>query len=64
MSSTEPEQLLTVDQVAEMLQVPKATLYGWRYHHQGPPGIKVGRYVRYRRQAVDKWLIDNEQKPY
>jgi excisionase family DNA binding protein len=50
------EQLLTVTQLATFLQVPHTTLYGWRYKGEGPPGLKVGRYVRYRKRDVERWL--------
>ena len=50
------DRLLTVEDVAAYLGVPMATLYGWRYKQVGPPGIRVGRYVRYRRRDVEKWL--------
>lgn len=50
------ENLLTIKEVAELLQVPTATLYNWRYRGEGPVGFRVGRYVRYRRQDVEAWL--------
>jgi len=43
-------------QVADMLQVPIATLYQWRSRGDGPAGIKVGRWVRFQRADVDRWL--------
>ncbi len=39
-----------------MLGVPVPTIYGWRYHGEGPRGIKVGRHVRYRLAEVNRWL--------
>jgi excisionase family DNA binding protein len=50
------DQLLTVTQVADLLQVPRQTLYGWRTRNEGPPGLKVGRHVRYRLRDVEEWL--------
>lgn len=50
------EKLLTADEVAEELCVPRATLHMWRYQGVGPLGIKVGRHLRYRRVDLDKWL--------
>lgn len=47
---------MTLDEVADYLQVPAATLYRWRYRRIGPVGIRVGRHVRYRREDVDAWL--------
>ena len=50
------DQLLTVKELAEFLGVPVATLYQWRYRREGPPGFRVGRYVRYRRVDVVEWI--------
>lgn len=50
------EPLWTVEQLADYLTVPKATLYNWRCQNKGPASIKVGKYLRYRRSEVEKWL--------
>jgi excisionase family DNA binding protein len=50
------EPLLTTDELAAYLDVPVATIYAWRYHRTGPPGFRIGRYVRYRRRDVEEWL--------
>lgn len=50
------ERLLTVEDLAEYLSVPVATLYVWRYRRQGPPGFRVGRHLRYRRADIDEWI--------
>lgn len=47
---------MTVQDLAAFLQVPAATLYRWRHLGTGPPGIRVGRYVRYRTCDVAAWL--------
>lgn len=52
----QPDPLLTVDQVAEWLGKPKATLYAWRSRRQGPRAIRVGNVLRYRRSEVERWL--------
>jgi excisionase family DNA binding protein len=51
-----PRQLMTIEELADQLQVPVNTIYGWRSRGEGPPGFKVGRYVRYEPEDVDKWL--------
>ena len=59
------KELMTADQVAEYLQVPKATLYNWRYKGGGPPAGRVGRHLRYRKADVDRWfesLVDEGRK--
>jgi excisionase family DNA binding protein len=62
----ESNQLLTVDQLAELLQVPQQTLYGWRTRGEGPPGLKIGRHVRYRRDDVARWLdsLEDSRGPH
>ena len=50
------ETLVTPDEVARLLQVPKGTLYAWRARGNGPPAIKVGRHLRYRISEVEHWL--------
>jgi excisionase family DNA binding protein len=50
------DRLLTVDELAEYLGVPVATLFQWRYRGGGPQGFRVGRYVRYRWSEVEEWI--------
>ncbi|MCH7581539.1 MAG: helix-turn-helix domain-containing protein [Acidobacteria bacterium] len=50
------DRLLTVDELAVYLGVPVATLYQWRYRREGPPGFRVGRYIRYRPTDVQQWI--------
>ncbi|HEY5785022.1 MAG TPA: helix-turn-helix domain-containing protein [Microlunatus sp.] len=54
MGTSEP--LISITDVSEMLGVPVATLYRWRYLGEGPPGYRIGRHVRYRRSAVEAWI--------
>jgi len=49
-------QLMTVEEVAELLQVPVRTIYDWRYRGLGPAAIRVGRYVRYEPDEINRWL--------
>ena len=50
------DELLTINEVAEMLRVPVGTLRYWRHLGAGPHSFKVGRWVRYRRGDVRAWL--------
>ena len=52
------DRLLTVEELANYLGVPIATLYQWRHRREGPPGFRVGRYIRYRRNDVEQWIRD------
>ncbi|WP_030753628.1 helix-turn-helix domain-containing protein [Streptomyces sp. NRRL F-5135] len=42
-----PDRYLTPDDIAEIFDVPKETVYQWRKKRVGPPGFRIGRYVRY-----------------
>jgi len=45
--------LLTADEVARILRVPKS----WVYSHLADlPAIRLGRYVRFRRRDIDHFL--------
>lgn len=48
---------------AEYLAVPVNTLYAWRYRGVGPPAIRVGKHIRYRRADVEKWLDSQTDRP-
>lgn len=50
------DRLLTVQELAEYLGVPVATLYQWRYRNDGPRGFRAGRHVRYRWSDVEAWI--------
>lgn len=52
------ERLWTVQDVAEFLGVPVATLYDWRCKGYGPRAKKVGRYLRYEPSVVRQWFAD------
>ena len=49
-------ELLTPEQVAEMLQVHPGTLENWRVRGEGPPFVKLGNLVRYTYEDVELWL--------
>ncbi|MFJ2968528.1 helix-turn-helix transcriptional regulator [Streptomyces collinus] len=42
-----PDRYLNPDDIAEIFDVPKETVYQWRKKRIGPPGFRIGRYVRY-----------------
>lgn len=50
------KRYLTPDEVAEILSIPPSTLYKWRYSNSGPPVTKVGKYLRYPADELDRWL--------
>jgi excisionase family DNA binding protein len=58
-----PADLLTTEQVAEILSVSPRSVIRWRNERFGPPFCRLGRQVRYRRGSVEKWIADNEHLP-
>jgi excisionase family DNA binding protein len=47
--------VLTIDELADYLRIPKSTLY--KLAQQGKiPAQKVGRHWRFRKEAIDRWL--------
>jgi predicted DNA-binding transcriptional regulator AlpA len=50
------EPLLGPGDVSALLGLPVATLANWRCAGKGPPFLRVGRHVRYRRQDVETWV--------
>ncbi len=55
---TSLDRLLTVQDLADYLDVPVATIYAWRYRRQGPQGFRVGKHLRFRRSDVERWIED------
>lgn len=43
-------------ELAEYLGVPPNTVAQWRFHHDGPQYLRIGKHVRYRKADVDRWL--------
>jgi excisionase family DNA binding protein len=56
------DRLLTTDELADYLGVPKGTLYAWRTRGEGPAAIRVGRHLRWRASHVEEWLAEREAK--
>src|SRR5512132_3284415 len=52
---TMPE-LLTTNEVAEIIRTPADTLRYWRFLGKGPRSVKLGRRVLYARTDVEAWI--------
>lgn len=52
------DRLWSVHDTSAFLGVPVGTLYQWRTRHQGPPGYRVGRHLRYDPGEVRRWVAD------
>ena len=60
--STEQPPVMTVDEVAQYLRIPRASVYKLAQQSK-IPCQKVGRHWRFRREAVEKWLDQWEASP-
>ena len=51
------EKVLTLNEVAQIIRVPPATLRYWRHRGTGPMSFKMGpRRVMYRERDVLDWI--------
>lgn len=50
------EPLLSVEDLAELCQVPPKTVHRWLYEGTAPPSLRCGKYRRFRRADVEAWL--------
>ncbi|MFF1323859.1 helix-turn-helix domain-containing protein [Streptomyces chartreusis] len=42
-----PDRYLNPDDIAALFEVPLETVYQWRRKRTGPPGFRIGKYIRY-----------------
>jgi excisionase family DNA binding protein len=55
--------MVTPTELATELGIPVKTLAEWRSRGLGPAYVKVGRHVRYRREAIDEWEAAQTRQP-
>jgi excisionase family DNA binding protein len=53
--------LYDTDEAAQLLKSKPRTLERWRTYGNGPKFVKLGRRVRYRRAALDAFLLQQER---
>ena len=59
-TEVDPARLLTPEDIAELLQVDRETVY--RMARRGDlPAIKVARHWRFRAAGIDRWLQQLER---
>ena len=49
-------KLWSIEELAAHLGIPKQTIYQWRTKGYGPPGRRVGKYVRFLPEDVQAWV--------
>jgi excisionase family DNA binding protein len=59
---SQPDEILTTDEVAALLKVPKATVYRWTSDGSGPPFYKIGRHNRRERSEVLAWFDSRQDE--
>ena len=64
--NTNQNRLLTVHEVADLLQVPTSWVYEHTRHRcvHRIPGIRLGKYWRFERTDVEAWIDANRRKDY
>ena len=53
--------LMTTGEAAAYLRLQKQTLEAWRLRGVGPVFLKLGRRVLYRKEAVEKFMVERER---
>ena len=55
------DKLLTIDQVSELLQVKKNTIYSWTFTKK-IPYVKINGALRFRTKDIGKWIDDQVEE--
>ena len=57
-----PGDILTIEELAAYLKIPKSTLY--KLVREGKiPSQKIGRHWRFRKGAIDRWFEETRPEP-
>jgi excisionase family DNA binding protein len=56
------ETIFTPESLAEYLQVDTSWIYR-QVSNKGIPYFKNGKYVRFRKSSIDKWIASSERQP-
>jgi predicted DNA-binding transcriptional regulator AlpA len=55
-----PDRYLTPDDIAEIFDVPKETVYQWRKKRTGPPSFRIGKHLRYDPTDVRAYVSERK----
>ncbi|MER7679688.1 helix-turn-helix domain-containing protein [Streptomyces sp. NPDC096934] len=55
-----PDRYLTPDDIAEIFEVPKETVYQWRKKRTGPAGFRIGKHLRYDPTDVHTYVAERK----
>ena len=56
-----PADWLSPQQLADWFGVSVKSVYRWNQHNTGPRPTRIGKHVRYSRQAIATWLVEQGQ---
>ena len=57
MMGKEPDSIMTIEEAADYLKIPKSTVY--KLAQEGRiPCQKVGRHWRFHKEAIDLWIMN------
>lgn len=56
-----PAGLWRIQDVSDYLGVPVATIYQWRVRDAGPPGMRMGKHLRFDPESVARWAHELEE---
>ena len=59
--ASKTRQLLTVNGLAELLQVDAKTIRAWRERGQLPPAVKIGGVIRWDADDIDRWIGEQRE---
>ena len=59
-TSTSPPEVLTADEVADLLRVNRKTVYAAFKKGEIPGGRRIGGTIRFSRDRVLEWLADGQ----
>ena len=58
------EPLLTAEEVARLLRVPRSSVYEYARRRQRPlPFVAIGRHRRFQRRDLERWLAQQRRAP-
>lgn len=60
---TDADSLLPEVHASELLGLSSRTLQAWRARNEGPPFVRAGRAIRYRRRDLIGWIALNTVQP-
>ncbi len=55
------DKLLTIDQLSDILQVKKNTIYSWTFTRK-IPFVKINGALRFKEKAINSWIEGQEKE--